>query len=138
MNNPALGDIVASLFPETLPDVAELERRYPPRSLPEGAMVSRIAPSPTGFMHIGTLYVGLLCHLFALQSGGVSFLRIEDTDKKREVEGAIDFILQAFDYFGIKFDEGPSQTGVERGLYGPYTQSHRGNLYECFVRELVL
>ncbi|HEY0027408.1 MAG TPA: glutamate--tRNA ligase [Allosphingosinicella sp.] len=132
-----LSALVAALFPGAVPTPEELARRYPSRSLPEGGMVTRIGPSPTGFMHIGTLYVGLLSHQFAEQSGGVSFLRIEDTDKKREVAGAIDFILRSFDHFGIEFDEGLNRDGVERGQYNPYTQSHRKPIYECFVRHLV-
>lgn len=138
MNEPSrLAAVTAALFPQALPTPEELERLYPPRFLPDGAMVTRIGPSPTGFMHIGTLYVGLLSRQFALQSGGVSFLRIEDTDKKREVVGAVEFILRAFDHFGIEFDEGFTRDGIERGIYGPYTQSRRGPIYECFVRRLV-
>src|SRR3989338_6187997 len=85
-------EILKTVFPETLPSPEELELKSPPRELPEGAMVTRIAPSPTGFMHIGSLYIALISELFAHQTNGVFYLRIEDTDKKREVEGATDLI----------------------------------------------
>lgn len=132
-----LTNISRIVFPEDLPSRAQLEERFPLRQLPEGAMVTRCGPSPTGFMHIGTLYVGLLSHHFANQTGGICFLRIEDTDKKREVEGASDFISTAFKHFRINFDEGRMLDGREHGTYGPYTQSHRMVIYHAYIRDML-
>lgn len=100
-------------------------------------MVTRVGPSPTGFMHIGTLYVGRICAHFARETGGVSILRIEDTDKKREVEGAVDFITHAFDHFGVTFDEGVDTEGKDKGAYGPYRQSQRMEIYQAYVKHLL-
>jgi glutamyl-tRNA synthetase len=136
-HSAALDEIIQTVFGDDLPDPAALERQYPPRVLPEGAMVTRVGPSPTGFMHIGTLYVGLLSYQLARQSSGVSFLRIEDTDKKREVEGALGFIQEAFDHYGIRFDEGLDAQGGDVGSYGPYTQSRRMKIYQAYVRALM-
>jgi glutamyl-tRNA synthetase len=132
-----MSTIIDRIFPNALPTPTNLETRYPPRGLPEGAMVTRVGPSPTGFMHIGTLYVGLLCVHFARQTGGAAILRIEDTDKKREVAGAVDFITHAFDHFGISFDEGVDMTGADKGDYGPYRQSARRELYHAYVKHLI-
>jgi glutamyl-tRNA synthetase len=114
----------------------DVEKKYPPRSLPEGAMVTRIAPSPTGFMHIGGVYAALISERLAHQSKGVFYLRIEDTDKKRYVEGAVDLIKRSMKEFNILFDEGEDENGVEKGNYAPYTQSHRENIYKSFVKKL--
>lgn len=127
---------ISRIFPDSLPSLEELEARYPRRSLPDGAMVTRVGPSPTGFMHIGTLYTGLLCVQLARQTGGVSIMRIEDTDKKREVEGAVDFTIDGFETFGVEFDEGVGRGLVDRGDYGPYRQSDRKDVYQAFVRHL--
>lgn len=132
-----MSTIVDRIFPDTLPTPTQLETRYPPRRLPEGAMVTRVGPSPTGLMHIGTLYVGRLCVHFARQTGGVSILRIEDTDKKREVAGAVDFTTHAFDHFGVHFDEGIDTAGADTGTYGPYRQSARRGLYHAYVKRLM-
>jgi len=129
--------VIDRIFPDALPTPEALEQQYPPRDLPEGAMVTRVGPSPTGFMHIGTLYVGRICAQFARQTGGVSILRIEDTDKKREVEGAVDFITGAFDHFGIVFDEGVDATGNDKGTYGPYRQSARKTQYHAYIKHLL-
>jgi glutamyl-tRNA synthetase len=129
-------------FAEFLPlqdslTVDEFERLYPPRDLSDNAMVTRVGPSPTGYMHIGTLYTGLLCSKFAKQTGGKSFLRIEDTDKKREVPGAISFILDGFRRFGISFDEGPNNSKDDAERYGPYVQSERRHIYHAYIRHLL-
>lgn len=113
--------------------IAELEAKYPPRNLPEGAFVTRVAPSPTGFMHLGTLYQMMIAKKFATQSGGVFFLRIEDTDTKREVTGAVDLILKCTNEFNLLPDEGPDQGG----LYGSYFQSQRKDVYHSVVAELL-
>ncbi len=110
---------------------------YPPRRLPEGAMVTRFAPSPTGFLHIGGVFTALVCERLAHQSGGVCFLRIEDTDKKREQEDGVSGIIRGLNAFGVTFDEGVMQNGGEKGDYGPYVQSRRAEIYQCFCKELV-
>lgn len=109
------------------------EEKYPPRNLTEGAMVTRFAPSPTGFVHMGSLYASFSDLKMAKQSGGVAFLRIEDTDQKREVEDGISGIIKDFDNLGIKWDEGPTQGGD----YGPYIQSEREDIYKAFARKLI-
>jgi len=113
--------------------IAELEAKYPIRNLPDGAMVTRVAPSPTGFMHLGTLYQMMIAKKFAAQSDGVFFLRIEDTDTKREVTGAVDVILKCAREFNLSPDEGPEQGG----LYGSYFQSQRKDVYHSVVAELL-
>lgn len=133
----AFSEIVRKVFPEQMNSPKDWEERYPVRRLSNGAMVTRVGPSPTGFMHIGTLYVGLLSERFAHQTSGVFYLRIEDTDKKREVEGATDFICSSFEQFRIPFDEGRDLSGLERGIYGPYTQSARKHIYHAYIRHLL-
>lgn len=110
---------------------------YPPRALPEGAMVTRFAPSPTGFLHIGGVFTSLVDERCAHQSGGVCYLRIEDTDKKREQEDGVSGIIRGLSDFGIAFDEGVTGYGTESGAYGPYTQSSRVEIYHAFCRDLV-
>ncbi len=123
-----------------LPDVSsvpeEIEKHYPKRELPEGAKVTRMGPSPTGFMHLGNLYGALVDERLAHQSGGVFYLRIEDTDRKREVEGGVQTIIEAFKSFGLPFDEGATLDG-DNGNYGPYRQSERSEIYQCFVKSLI-
>ncbi|MDD3032364.1 MAG: glutamate--tRNA ligase, partial [Candidatus Pacebacteria bacterium] len=111
--------------------------KYPQRKLKEGAMVTRIAPSPTGFMHIGSLYTALISERLAHQTDGIFFLRIEDTDKKREVEGASKLITKSLDYYNIKTDEGENASGEEVGKYGPYKQSERANIYKAYIKHLL-
>lgn len=129
--------IIKELFSEPLPIPDELEKRYPPRELKEEAMVTRIAPSPTGFMHIGSLYTALISERFAHQTKGVFYLRIEDTDKKREVEGATNLIPQSLDHFGIRVDEGRDVSGIEHGNYSPYMQSERKDIYKSYIKKLL-
>ena len=105
----------AVFTPEARFTLDELEAKYPPRSLPEGGRVTRFGPSPTGFMHIGGLYTSLVSRRVAHQSGGVFFLRIEDTDKKREVEGTVDLILASLASYGLSPDEGKIADGQELG-----------------------
>lgn len=114
----------------------DYEERYPERKLDEGAKVTRLGPSPTGFIHLGNLYGAFVDERLAHQSGGVFYLRIEDTDDKRYVEGAVDVIINSLDFFGINFDEGVSSSG-DVGDYGDYTQSNRGEIYMCFAKKLV-
>jgi glutamyl/glutaminyl-tRNA synthetase len=112
--------------------------KYPKRNLAEGAKVTRFAPSPTGFIHIGGIYSAMLDERLAHQTGGVFYLRIEDTDKKREVPGAVDMIVKAMNRFGLKIDEGFDINGDQIGEYGPYMQSQRKDIYQVFVKKLLL
>lgn len=124
------------LFPQIKETPEQIEARYPKRDLPEGAKVTRMGPSPTGFMHLGNLYGALVDERLAHQSGGVFYLRIEDTDKKREVEGGVQTIIEAFSSFGLPFDEGATLSG-DNGDYGPYRQSQRAAIYQVFVKSLI-
>ncbi len=125
-----------------LPDVTKTpeyyEELYPARNLPEGARVVRVAPSPTGYLHLGTLFAALVNRITATSSGGIFFTRIEDTDKKREIEGGIENIIGGLDRFCITIDEGFVSGSTERGEYGPYQQSHRAEIYRTFAKKLVL
>ena len=124
------------LFPHITRTPEEYEALYPPRQLPEGAKVTRLGPSPTGFIHLGNLYGAFVDERLAHQSGGKFYLRIEDTDDKRYVEGAVEIIINSLRFFGINFDEGATMEG-DIGEYGAYTQSHRGDIYQCFAKKLV-
>ena len=124
------------LFPDVTETPEQVEARYPARQLPEGAKVTRMAPSPTGFMHLGNLFGAVVDERLAHQSGGIFYLRIEDTDKKREVEGGVQLILDTFQKFGLPFDEGATLDG-DNGNYGPYRQSQRAEIYHVFVKQLV-
>ena len=125
-------DIVDSLFPPDLPEPDHWEHRYPPRDLPEGAKVTRIAPSPTGFLTIGGVFTAMIDADVARQSGGVYLVRLEDTDQARFTEGAAEQFAEAFEYFSINPDEDD-----RTGRYGPYTQSARAQTYLTYVRELL-
>lgn len=113
------------------------ENLYPERNLKEGARVTRIAPSPTGYLHLGTLFTSLVNRITATTSGGIFFTRIEDTDKKREVEGGIEDIIDGLWRFGITIDEGFISGTEEQGNYGPYQQSHRAEIYQTYVKDLI-
>ncbi len=130
-------EIISKLFPTPLPSVAEIEVKYPPRNLQPGQKVTRVAPSPTGFMHIGGIYAALISERSAHQSGGVFYLRIEDTDQKRKVEGATEVICNSLARYGIVADEGVDGNGNEYGPYGPYTQSKRGEIYQVYAKKLL-
>lgn len=125
------------LFPDVTLTPEDLELRYPPRDLPEGARVTRFAPSPTGFLHVGGLFGALTDVMIARASKGVAYLRIEDTDKKREVADGLSAILEGFRAFGVRFDEGVTGFGTETGDYGPYTQSRRKEIYHVVAKSLV-
>src|SRR3954470_18579289 len=129
--------LVDGLFPADLPEPAELEERYPPRELADGALVTRFGPSPTGFVHIGGLYTAMVSRDLAHSTDGVYVLRIEDTDQSREVEGADAQFTRAFDAFGLVPDEGDVALPSPRGDYGPYHQSQRAAIYQTYVRELM-
>ena len=128
--------LAALLFPDVTDTPADVEARYPARDLPEGAVVTRIGPSPTGFVHLGNLYNAVIGERLAHQSGGIIFLRIEDTDDKRRVEGAVETLINAMSYFGVRFDEGATADG-DNGAYGPYRQSERKAIYHVFAKQLV-
>lgn len=130
-------ELAEKLFPEELPSIKSLFEKYPKRELPKDAMVTRIAPSPTGFMHIGGIYMALISKRFADQTKGVYYLRIEDTDKKREVEGARKVIAESLHRFGLDPEEGEGTDGIERGKYGPYRQSERKDIYKSFIKYLI-
>jgi glutamyl-tRNA synthetase len=125
------------LFPDITMTPEQYEEKYPPRPLPEGARVTRFAPSPTGFLHIGNLFTGFVNKLTTASTGGVFLLRIEDTDKKREIEDGISGILAGLRAFDIGPDEGVMGFGSEQGEYGPYQQSQRREIYQCFAKKLV-
>lgn len=133
MENNKLAEL---LFPQIKMTPQECEAMYPERNLPEGAKVTRLGPSPTGFIHLGNLYGAFVDERLAHQSGGIFYLRIEDTDDKRYVEGAVEIIINSLKFFGINFDEGATMEG-DVGSYGDYTQSNRGELYQCFAKKLV-
>ncbi|MBQ3292252.1 MAG: glutamate--tRNA ligase [Mogibacterium sp.] len=133
MNNKELAHLIYPSHPHT-PE--EYEAMYPARDLPEGAMVTRLGPSPTGFIHLGNLYGAFVDERLAHQSGGKFFLRIEDTDDKRFVENAVETIISSLAFFDINFDEGVTENG-DVGEYGDYTQSHRGEIYRTFAGKLL-
>ncbi|MCL2331016.1 MAG: glutamate--tRNA ligase family protein, partial [Proteobacteria bacterium] len=122
--------------------IAELEQKFPPRDLPDGAMVTRFAPSPTGYYHLGNLYQNVIAENLAHCAGdgrarGVFYMRIEDTDTKREVAGAVDTLVSSMAKFGFKLDEGMIAENTEVGEYGPYTQSARKDIYHAIAAELL-
>jgi len=121
------------LIPDVLHDYDYYLKKYPKRKLKEGAMVTRFAPSPTGFLHMGSLYTSFATIQMAKQSGGVSFLRIEDTDQKRIVENGITGLINDFKKLNIEFDEDP----IKGGNYGPYVQSERFDIYKAFIKKLI-
>lgn len=129
------------LFPDVTKTPEELEASLPARNLPEGAKVTRFAPSPTGFVHFGGLFPVTVCERLAHQSGGVFYLRIEDTDAKREIEGAAEALIKVLNYYGICFDEGAviGEDGkiCDKGDYGPYKQTMRKDIYHIYAKKLV-
>ncbi len=125
------------LFPDVTMTADELEEKFPLRNVPEGAVVTRMAPSPTGFVHLGNLVQGLTSERMAHQSGGVLFLRVEDTDAKREVPGAVEVLINTLKHYGIQFDEGATIDG-DNGIYGPYRQRQRADIYHVYAKRLVV
>ena len=133
MDYQALADL---LFPDVTATPEELEARFPQRNLPEGAVVTRMAPSPTGFVHLGNLVQGMISERMAHRSGGVLFLRVEDTDAKREVPGAVEVLISSLKHYNIHFDEGATIDG-DNGNYGPYRQRQRAEIYHVYAKKLV-
>ena len=129
-------DLANLIFPDAK-EISYYEEKYPERNLPEGAIVTRFAPSPTGFVHIGGLYQGLIARKLANQTNGVFFLRIEDTDQKREVENGIIGIVNSLKDFGFEPDEGMISENEGKGNYGPYKQSQRKEIYQAYAKYLI-
>ena len=124
------------LFPNVTLTEDKLEQMYPPRQLKEGAIVSRMAPSPTGFVHLGNLVQGITSERLCHQSDGTLFLRVEDTDQKREVPGAVEILIDTLKYYDINFDEGATFDG-DFGSYAPYRQRQRKDIYHVYAKRLV-
>ena len=133
ITNKQLADLI---FPNITETVEDLEKRYPPRNLPEGAEVTRFAPSPTGFLHTGSLFTSMICRKVASQSGGVFYIRLEDTDTKREIAGSGEQLLEQLHIFGVNPDEG-YLGDHEKGEYGPYVQSKRAHIYCVVIKHLL-
>ena len=134
----ALEKLAETLFPDVKHTPDEYEALYPPRPLKEGARVTRIAPSPTGYLHLGVLFTATINRLTAKATDGVFYFRLEDTDKKREIEGGAEDILEGLNTYGVTIDEGFVAPGEIRGAYGPYQQSRRAEIYHAYVKSLVL
>lgn len=124
------------IFPD-IKDYTYYEEKYAPRDLPEGAQVLRVAPSPTGFIHVGGLFQGLVAKQIANQSNGVFYVRIEDTDQKRRIERGTEEIIEAFQDYDIIPDEYRGLDGNDIGNYGPYVQSERGDIYKSFAKKFI-
>lgn len=129
-------DLANLIFPEAK-DISYYEEKYPERNLKEGVIVTRIAPSPTGFIHIGGLYQGLIAKKLAKQTEGVFFIRIEDTDQKRLIKNGITEIIESMDNFGMNPDEGMINETESKGAYGPYRQSLRKEIYQAYAKYLI-
>ncbi len=137
MDQQQLTQLSARLFPDPLPTPQQLEARFAPRSLPEGARVTRFAPSPTGHMHLGNLFSSFISERTAHTTGGVFYVRIEDTDQKREVADGVSAILEDLANFGFTVDEGVVSARHEKGDYGPYYQRQRKEIYHVFAKLLL-
>ncbi|MBQ7860875.1 MAG: glutamate--tRNA ligase [Clostridia bacterium] len=125
------------LFPNITKTPADMEEMFPPRNLKEGARVTRLAPSPTGFLHFGNLFAGMVAYKTAKVTDGIFFVRVEDTDQKRKVEGAIEVMLKGLEAFDVVADEGVVGEDIEKGDYGPYYQSKRKDIYHVYAKQLV-
>lgn len=134
MNTQKLANL---LFPNVKETPADLFQKYPKRNLEKGTVVTRFAPSPTGMMHIGNFFQMFISYNLRRVCGGVFYLRVEDTDQKREVQGATKVIYDILDRFGIQYDEYQTLAGVDIGAYGPYVQSERRDIYQVFAKQLV-
>ena len=133
VTNKEIADLI---FPNIDSDLSKLEAKYPPRNLPEGAEVTRFAPSPTGFLHTGSLFMSMICHKVAKQSHGVFYVRLEDTDTKREIQGSGLLLLDQLKTFNVYPDEG-YMGDHEEGKYGPYQQSKRADIYKVAIKWLI-
>ena len=129
-------ELAQLIFPDITETISDLEKRYPLRNLPEGAEVTRFAPSPTGFLHTGSLFTSLICHKVARDTNGVFYVRLEDTDTKREIQGSGEQLLEQLKLFNIVPDEG-YLGDHEKGNYGPYVQSQRADIYKVVIKHLL-
>lgn len=134
MTNKELANLI---FPYIIKTIEDYEKMYPKRTLKEGAIVTRFAPSPTGFVHLGSLFSSFVARKVATQTGGICFLRIEDTDQERLVENSITDIIRDLKNYHITFDEGMISQNEEQGSYGPYLQSKRKEIYQTFAKYLI-
>lgn len=130
-------DLANLMYPNVTKTIEDYEREYPPRNIKEGSIVTRFAPSPTGFVHMGSLLTTFIASKVAKDTSGIFFLRIEDTDQKREVENGIAGILADLRNFSIRIDEGVTSDHTEIGSYGPYIQSKRKEIYDCYAKYMV-
>ena len=136
MTTKELADLI---FPNITKTIADYEAMYPERDLKEGAKVTRYAPSPTGFMHIGNFMSATIDYVMAKQNGGIFYLRNEDTDGAREIEGAVEYIRHVLEHYNMNPDEYEYRdTGVTQGIYGPYIQSERKDIYHAFIKHLII
>lgn len=129
-------DLANVIFPNITKTIEDYEKEYPKRNLPEGACVTRFAPSPTGFIHLGGVFQAIIDYVVAKQSGGVFYLRNEDTDKAREIDGAVEMIMETLNYYNLTPDE-YEMNGKTVGNYGPYIQSERKEIYHAFIKYLI-
>jgi glutamyl-tRNA synthetase len=132
-------DLADLIFPNITKTIADYEKEYPERELPEGAKVTRYAPSPTGFMHIGNFMSATIDYVMAKQNGGIFYLRNEDTDGAREIEGAVEYIRHVLEHYNMNPDEYEYRDTQEtKGIYGPYIQSERKDIYHAFIKHLII
>ncbi len=129
--------LASLLYPDVTETPEDMEKKFPERNLKEGARVTRLAPSPTGFLHFGNLFTGTVAYKTARVSDGIFFVRVEDTDQKRKIEGAIEVMLKGLEAFGVTADEGVVGEDIQKGDYGPYYQSLRKPIYHVFAKHLV-
>ncbi|MGN1337129.1 MAG: glutamate--tRNA ligase [Candidatus Coprovivens sp.] len=135
MTHKELADLI---FPNITKTIEDYEKEYPERNLKEGARVTRYAPSPTGFMHIGNFMSVVIDYVVAKQTDGIFYLRNEDTDSAREIEGAVEYIRHVLEHYNMKPDEYEYRdTNETKGIYGPYIQSERKEIYHCFIKHLI-
>lgn len=130
-------ELAEYIFPDIKDTIEDLEKRYPERNLPEVAMVTRFAPSPTGFLHTGSLFAAMISRKFGLQNGGVFYTRLEDTDQKREIAGSGSSLIEQLSKFGVTPIEGYMGDNEEIGIYGPYVQSQRASIYNTVIKYMV-
>ena len=133
----ALEQLAATMFPDVTKTPSDYETIYPPRNISENARVTRVAPSPTGYLHLGVFFTSLINRLTADASDGIFYFRLEDTDKKREIEGGATDILAGMNTYGLTIDEGFVAPDTVKGAYGPYQQSQRVDIYHAYVKDLV-
>jgi glutamyl-tRNA synthetase len=129
-----LHELAQLIYPNLTLTIADLEAKYPPRNLSDSAMVTRFAPSPTGFLHTGSLFASLVSYRMAKQSQGVFFVRLEDTDQKREIIGSAEQLIDQLHLFGVV----PDESFLSGGAYGPYAQSERKFCYDTVIKELII